>query len=72
MPEIDPVEYGKMLAKVTALESEVSELRKDMKTVLLTLQEARGGWRLMMLLGGASAAAGGFIVKLAPLFQVGR
>lgn len=66
---IDPVEYGKLLSKVTTLESEVQELRTDMKKVLATLQEAQGGWRLMMLLGGASAVVGGLLAKFLPLFK---
>lgn len=33
----------------------------QLKAIQELLSEARGGWRMMMLMGGAGAALGGFI-----------
>lgn len=65
-PTIDPQDYGRLTAEVAQLQRDVADLRCDMKKVLETLQEARGGWRTLMLVGGAAAAFGGAAVKLLP------
>lgn len=65
-PSIDPQDYGRLTAEVAQLQREVTELRCDMKKVLETLQEARGGWRTLMLVGGAAATVGGALVKFLP------
>lgn len=47
------------------LADELRTSNKTLTTALVelqrTLDEARGGWRMLMLMGGAGAAAGGFI-----------
>lgn len=63
---IDPYHYGRLTAEVAQLQHEVTELRTDMKKVLETLQEARGGWRLLMLVAGVAATVGGAVVKFLP------
>ena len=37
----------------------LDEVRKQLDEVLKALHEAKGGWRLMMLLGGGAASLGG-------------
>ena len=56
-------------AEIKHLQSDMDKLVADMeqvKNALLeiqkTLAEARGGWRMTMLIGGAGATIGGFIV----------
>jgi len=68
MSEIDPQEFGRLQAQVETLlasDREKTELLKtlaaDMTAVRLQLAEAKGGWRLLMAIGGASASAGGAI-----------
>jgi hypothetical protein len=69
--DIDPQEFGRLQAQVeTLIESdrEKTELLKtlaaDMTAVRLQLAEAKGGWRLLMAIGGASASIGGGITWL--------
>lgn len=38
-----------------------AQLTAKLDQVLLALSEARGGWRTLMLVGGAASTAGGFI-----------
>ena len=68
-PGIDPVEFGRLQAEVTALRNLVDELRQDMKRLLADVENARGGWRTLIMLGGISAAIGGLMTKLVMVFQ---
>ena len=65
---IDPVQFGEMRGAFNALKAEVDSLKlqqiqmdQKLDQVLARLSEAKGGWRLLMLLGGAAASAGGAI-----------
>jgi hypothetical protein len=56
--------------RVAVLETELktmkqqhTEMAADIKIILQTLSEARGGWRVMMLVGGASGVFGAFLSK---------
>lgn len=43
---------------------DMAELKLDVKAIRSVLAEARGGWKLLMLLGGAAAAIGAAFGKL--------
>jgi len=49
--------------ELRAMKHQHEEMAKDIKVILQTLSEARGGWRVMMLVGGASGVLGAFITK---------
>ncbi|KZD12165.1 hypothetical protein [Oceanibaculum pacificum] len=44
---------------------DIAEMKIDVKAIRTALSEARGGWKIMMLLGGGAAAVGAAIAKLA-------
>jgi hypothetical protein len=65
MSEINPQEFGRLQAQVETLISSDREktdllktLAEDMTAVRLQLAEASGGWKVLVLLGGASATLG--------------
>ena len=65
---IDPREFGRLEGAVSALKTELDSVKlkqaqMDVKLdlVLDKLSEAKGGWRALMLLGGAGATLGGVI-----------
>ncbi|HEX7891478.1 MAG TPA: hypothetical protein VF522_19155 [Ramlibacter sp.] len=65
MSEIDPQEFGRLQAHVEQLlESNrlLTETVATMSTAIQSMQlqmaEAKGGWKVLMLLGGASASLG--------------
>lgn len=65
---IDPRDFGQLEGAVRALRTDVDTLSVNMRTlgekmdqVLEKLSEAKGGWRVLMLLGGAGAALGGAV-----------
>lgn len=69
---IDPVAFGELKGAVAALKSELDDVKTrqgamDAKIdlVLDKLSEAKGGWKLLMALGGAAATLGGVITWFA-------
>jgi hypothetical protein len=69
---IDPQEFGRLQAEVAAQRRDLDRMATslDGMTKALTaiqdqLSEARGGWKIMLLVGGASATVGAVIAKAA-------
>lgn len=78
MSTIDPQEFGRLQALVETLirsDAQKTELLKtlseDMTAVRLQLAEAGGGWKLLVMLGGASATVGGAISWVVTQFSKG-
>lgn len=78
MSEINPQEFGRLQALVETLirsDAQKTELLKtlseDMTAVRLQLAEAGGGWKLLVMLGGASATVGGAISWVVTHFSKG-
>jgi hypothetical protein len=61
-----------MEVQVERLEKDVAEMKGDIKSILATLDKASGGWKMLMLVGGLSAAIGGFMTKLMTVWPFGR
>jgi hypothetical protein len=69
---IDPREFGRLEGAVAALKTELNSVKDrqvaidgKLDQVLDKLSEAKGGWRLLMALGGAAATLGGIITWFA-------
>jgi hypothetical protein len=45
--------------------SDMEDVKRTLVAIQSTLSEARGGWRAMMLLGGASSVVGAGLVQFA-------
>jgi hypothetical protein len=45
--------------------SDMEDVKRTLVAIQSTLSEAKGGWRAMMLLGGASSVVGAGLVQLA-------
>ena len=57
--ELDPIKFGITIQKVESMESEVAELRKDVKQLLELANKGRGGlWAGMMVVSAVSAFVG--------------
>jgi hypothetical protein len=68
---IDPQQFGALQAQVAVLiesdrrKTELLEtLTQEVTAMRLQMAEARGGWKALMLIGGASASLGGFATWL--------
>lgn len=69
---IDPREFGRLEGAVSALKNELDQVKtkqtqidEKLDLVLEKLSEARGGWRLLMGLGGAAATLGAAVTWFA-------
>lgn len=58
MADLNPVEYGKLLAKVEGLEAKVSNMDADIKTLLALANQSKGGFWMGMTI---ASIAGGFL-----------
>jgi hypothetical protein len=72
---IDPVEFGEIKGAVASLQTQVTDIKGQLASisakqdvVINQLSEAKGGWKIMMLLGGSAGALG---AGLATLFGKG-
>ena len=54
-PVIDRRDYGRLEAEVAQLVKAVSVLQSDVATMREMMQQARGGWRAIALIGGISS-----------------
>lgn len=72
MSEVLEVSVARMEVQVERLEKDVAEMKSDIKSILATLNTASGGWKTLMVVGGLSAAIGGFVTKVMTLWPFGR
>lgn len=62
MENIDPIEYGKLLAKVEGLEAKIVGMDNDIKTLLALANQSKGGFWMGMAI---ASFAGGVITWIA-------
>lgn len=62
-------DLGRFEAQISAIGAKLDKVETEVESIGKTLAEARGGWRMLMMVSGASATIGGLIVKYLPLFQ---
>jgi hypothetical protein len=54
--QIDRRDYGRLEAQVEQLAKDVHALKETVETMRDMLQQATGGWKLLLAVGGAAAA----------------
>jgi multidrug efflux pump subunit AcrA (membrane-fusion protein) len=64
MNEKIEVSVGKLEVQVERLEQDMSELKGDVKAIRATLDETKGSWKMLLVVGGFAAAVGGLITKV--------
>jgi hypothetical protein len=63
MAEIDPVKYGVMWEKVNSMETEMVEMRADIKELLAMANKGRGGFWVGMMVVSAISSLIGFLAS---------
>ena len=63
-------ELGEHAARLDSVEGDIAEIRTDVKLILAEMHKAKGGWRTLMLVGGAVGAVGALVGKLLPFFTI--
>lgn len=66
------VSVARMEVQVERLEKDVNEVKGDVKAIRATIDSASGGWRMLLVIGGISAAIGGFITKVLSTWPFGK
>ena len=56
MNEIDPIHYGSLIQSVKQLTKDVEDMQDDIKVIKGLLEQATGGWKTLMWVGGAAAS----------------
>ena len=64
MTEKLEVSVGKLEVQVERLEKDMSEMKGDVKAIRAILAEAKGSWKMLLIVGGFAAAVGSFITKV--------
>ncbi len=59
-------EIGSLEARMKAVEEDIKEIRDDVREMLMFMQQARGSWKTVMGIAGASATFGAIIAKFLP------
>lgn len=68
MNEKIEVSVGKLEVQVERLEQDMSEMKGDVKAIRATLDETKGSWKMLLIVGGFAAAVGGLITKALTVF----
>lgn len=72
MAEPIEVSVAKLEVQVERLETDFREMKSDIKAIRATLDAASGGWKVFLMVGGLSAAIGGFVVKVLSSWPFGK
>lgn len=62
-------DIGKLEAKTEGLEERLSRMEGKLDAVAETLSEAKGGWKTLLMMAGASGAVGALIGKFLPFLK---
>jgi len=49
--------------QMQAMLKQHEQMAKDIKVILATLSEAKGGWKMLLLVGGSGGIVGAFLTK---------
>ncbi|MFQ5618775.1 MAG: hypothetical protein ACE5FR_07360 [Rhodospirillales bacterium] len=58
-------QLGEVQGRLKAAEEALREQGQDIKAILTTLNQARGGWKTLLLVAGISGACGALATKVA-------
>jgi len=56
-------DIGRHEAEIEFLQKEIVEMRAELKQITRILSEAQGGWKTLLLVGGAAGTLSAFFVK---------
>ncbi len=70
MTDAPEVKIAVLNAELEHMRRDMDEVKADLKVIRETLQQAKGGWKTLMLVAGISSTVGAFIAKIAPWLGV--
>ena len=63
MSDIDPVQYGMIIAKVNLMETKIDTMEKDIKELLELANKSKGGFWMGMTIASSVGCIVGFVVN---------
>ena len=57
---------GDLKARMIRVEADQIEMAGDLKAIRSALDQAKGGWKTLMLVGGLAGAVGALVTKVIP------
>ncbi|MDP6769502.1 MAG: hypothetical protein QF704_02255 [Anaerolineales bacterium] len=60
-------DIGRLEGRMASVEKDLSAMKIDMRCILKTLNEARGGWKTLLLAAGVAGTIGAVASKLLPI-----
>ena len=63
MSEISPRDLGRLEEKTAHLESELEEIKADVKAIRTTMDQAKGGWKTVAMAAGIAGTLGALLGK---------
>ena len=67
MAETTDKDIGRLEGRMSSVERDLSTMKTDLRCILKTLNEARGGWKTLLLAAGVAGTIGALASKLFPL-----
>lgn len=71
MSEISPIEFGEMREQIRSLNGSVEKLENAVEKLTEALSEAKGGWKVLAVVGSIIAAVSGGIAWAVSYFKTG-
>lgn len=69
--QIDPREYGRLEQQVTQLTADVHAMRDSVEEIKDFMQQNKGGWKTIAVLGGVAGSMGALISWIAAYWRTG-
>lgn len=66
----DAVEVAELRAKVSHMERDVQEVKRDVKDLLAMANQTKGGWKTIVIVAGVAGSMGAFLAKILPIVGV--
>ena len=64
MAETTDKDIGRLEGRMSSVERDLSIMKTDLRCILKTLNEARGGWKTLLLVAGVAGTMGAAASKL--------
>lgn len=63
---------GRHSAEIDALQQDMKEIKRDVKTLLAIMNQAQGSWRALVAISSLAATIGGFVGWLLHMLLPGK
>lgn len=62
-------EVGRHSAHIESMQKDMAELKSDVKAILAIANQAKGGWKTMLLMASVAGGVGALVGKFLPFWK---